>query len=186
MSLFIFLGILIWFPVPFMRNVPITLAKKLGEITANYRWFAIVYIVASFFLIPLFIFLISLAGWYWKKRQSNDESLFDFFRYVFLGVFSPLALIIFFVIIVNILQVHVPKWLPNQLQTWLWLPRPLRSLGWYDEYIFNHRKRLLCCKRTESVEPDIVANRNIRNNSAVTINTFDDDIDRLSGITTRL
>ena len=64
---FIFLGILIWFPVPFMRNIPITLAKKLGEITANYRWFAIVYIVASFFLIPLLIFLISLAGGYLKK-----------------------------------------------------------------------------------------------------------------------
>jgi len=50
-----------------MRNVPITLAKKLGEITADYRWFAIVYIVASFFLIPLFIFSISLAGWYLNK-----------------------------------------------------------------------------------------------------------------------
>ena len=58
-----FLGILIWFPIPVMRNVPITLAKKLGEITAIYRWFAIVYIVASFFLIPLLIFGVSLAGW---------------------------------------------------------------------------------------------------------------------------
>lgn len=46
-----------------MRNVPIGLAKKLGEITAKYRWFAIVYIVASFFLIPLIIFGVSLAGW---------------------------------------------------------------------------------------------------------------------------
>ena len=57
------LGIILWFPIPILRNVPINLAKKLGEITANYRWFAIVYIVASFFLIPLVIFGVSLAGW---------------------------------------------------------------------------------------------------------------------------
>jgi hypothetical protein len=114
------------------------------------------------------------------------SSLFDFFRYVFLGVFGPVVLIIFFVIIVNILQIHALKWLPKPLQTWLWLPRPLRSLGWYDEYIFNHRKRLICCNRTETVEPEFTINRNTRNDSAFTNKTFDDDSDRLSGISTRL
>jgi sodium-dependent phosphate cotransporter len=39
------------------------MAKKLGAITADYRWFAVVYIVASFFIIPLIIFGLSLAGW---------------------------------------------------------------------------------------------------------------------------
>jgi sodium-dependent phosphate cotransporter len=70
------LGILIWFPIPIMRNVPIRLAKKLGETTAKYRWFAIVYIIASFFLIPLIIFLISLAGWYYKKFYFNLKQNF--------------------------------------------------------------------------------------------------------------
>ena len=59
-----------------MRNVPIALAKKLGEITAEYRWFAIVYIVVSFFLLPLIIFGISLAGWYDAPRSSLHTSRF--------------------------------------------------------------------------------------------------------------
>jgi sodium-dependent phosphate cotransporter len=42
---------------------PVPMAKKLGKITAEYRWFAVVYIVAAFFLIPLAVFALSLAGW---------------------------------------------------------------------------------------------------------------------------
>jgi len=59
-----------------MRNVPIRLAKKLGDTTAKYRWFAVVYIIASFFLIPLIIFSISLAGWYIKMFVLILESFF--------------------------------------------------------------------------------------------------------------
>jgi solute carrier family 34 (sodium-dependent phosphate cotransporter) len=39
------------------------MAKKLGEITGRYRWFAVVYIILAFFLIPLIVFALSLAGW---------------------------------------------------------------------------------------------------------------------------
>jgi sodium-dependent phosphate cotransporter len=42
---------------------PIPMAQKLGKITAEYRWFAVVYIVSAFFLIPLIVFALSLAGW---------------------------------------------------------------------------------------------------------------------------
>jgi len=42
---------------------PIPMAKKLGAITAEYRWFAVVYIVAAFFVIPLIVFALSLGGW---------------------------------------------------------------------------------------------------------------------------
>merc|ERR1712050_305002 len=31
-------GILIWFPVPLMRSVPLKLARLLGERTAWYKW----------------------------------------------------------------------------------------------------------------------------------------------------
>lgn len=55
-------GILIWFPIPWMR-FPIPMARKLGEITGKYRWFAVLYIIAAFFLIPLMIFALSMAGW---------------------------------------------------------------------------------------------------------------------------
>jgi sodium-dependent phosphate cotransporter len=39
------------------------MAKKLGETTAKYRWFAVVYIVFAFFLLPIIVFALSLAGW---------------------------------------------------------------------------------------------------------------------------
>merc|ERR1719341_2473425 len=38
------IGICIWYPIPFMR-VPIVLCKILGNITAEYRWLAIVIII---------------------------------------------------------------------------------------------------------------------------------------------
>ena len=43
---------------------PVPLATKLGEITGRYRWFAVVYIVASFFVIPLIVFGLSIPGWF--------------------------------------------------------------------------------------------------------------------------
>ncbi|CAF0731055.1 unnamed protein product [Adineta steineri] len=161
-------GILLWFPIPFMRNIPISLAKKLGAITAEYRWFAIVYIIASFFVIPSIIFAISLAGWY-----------------VFIGVFGPIVLIILMAIVINLLQTHSPKFLPHRLQTWSWLPRPFHTLSWYDEYIFNHRQRLICCKQQESKQTVVTINDNRENKCGHTNETFD-DFDRLSGISSRL
>ncbi|CAF3686651.1 unnamed protein product [Rotaria sp. Silwood1] len=70
---------------------PIPMAKKLGKITGKYRWFAVLYIVCAFFLIPLIVFGLSLAGWY-----------------VFGGVLGPIALIIILVILINILQKYKP------------------------------------------------------------------------------
>ena len=57
-------GMLLWYPVPIMRRVPIACAKKMGDTTAEYRWFAIAYIVVVFFLVPSAIFALSIAGWY--------------------------------------------------------------------------------------------------------------------------
>ena len=53
-------GLLLFYPLPFMR-FPIGLAKGLGEITAKYRWFAILYLIVMFFLLPGFVFLLSLG-----------------------------------------------------------------------------------------------------------------------------
>jgi sodium-dependent phosphate cotransporter len=55
------IGILIFYPIPFMRW-PISLSKKLGDTTAKYRWFAAIYLALMFFILPAFIFLLSLAG----------------------------------------------------------------------------------------------------------------------------
>merc|ERR1711860_197671 len=45
------IGILLFYPIPFMR-FPIPMAKKLGKLTAKFRWFALVYIIMLFFVMP--------------------------------------------------------------------------------------------------------------------------------------
>eukprot|EP00931_Biecheleriopsis_adriatica_P087539 TRINITY_DN619_c0_g1_i3.p1 TRINITY_DN619_c0_g1~~TRINITY_DN619_c0_g1_i3.p1 ORF type:complete len:855 (-),score=202.32 TRINITY_DN619_c0_g1_i3:153-2717(-) len=60
--LFNFMGTLIWFPLPFMRRVPIAMARFLGNMAADWRWFPIVYIIFMFGILPLLLFLLSLAG----------------------------------------------------------------------------------------------------------------------------
>ncbi|CAF3824266.1 unnamed protein product, partial [Rotaria sordida] len=140
-TFFNIIGILIWFPIPFMR-FPIPMAKKLGEITAKYRWFAVLYIVCSFFVIPLIVFGLSLAGWY-----------------VFGGVLGPIVLIIILIILINILQRYKPKFLPAPLRTWLWLPVPFRSLAFYDRCLFS--KKCFQCKKKVHL---MTNNENIHNN----------------------
>jgi len=46
-------GILIWFPVPLMRNVPLNAARKLGKATRIWRGFPVLYILVIFFALPL-------------------------------------------------------------------------------------------------------------------------------------
>ena len=38
------------------------MAKWLGDTVAQYRWFAFVYLIASFLIIPGYTFALSLAG----------------------------------------------------------------------------------------------------------------------------
>jgi sodium-dependent phosphate cotransporter len=61
-SLFNVFGILIWYPIPIFRKIPLNLAKSLGNTTAEFRWFAIVYVIGLFFAMPIFVFLLSLLG----------------------------------------------------------------------------------------------------------------------------
>ncbi|KAK7114667.1 hypothetical protein V1264_000689 [Littorina saxatilis] len=56
-------GILVWYPVPFMRKISISLAKVMGETVFKYRWFAFCYLVLLYFLVPLAVFGLSLVGW---------------------------------------------------------------------------------------------------------------------------
>ena len=61
-SLFNITGIIIWYPIPLMRKCPLAMARFLGKTSAEYRWFAVLYIVMIFMVIPTFIFALSLAG----------------------------------------------------------------------------------------------------------------------------
>lgn len=62
-------GIIIWYPIPFMRNIPLSGARALGRITRVWRGFPILYIVVMFFLVPIFflglsaLFTQGTKGW---------------------------------------------------------------------------------------------------------------------------
>ncbi|XP_074085779.1 sodium-dependent phosphate transport protein 2B-like [Macrotis lagotis] len=123
-------GILLWYPIPFTR-LPIRLARGLGNITATYRWFAIFYLIFCFFLTPLAVFGLSLAGWP-----------------VLLGVGAPIILVLLIVLVINILQARCPQILPQKLQTWNFLPLWLRSLKPWDglvSIITGSCCQLPCC-----------------------------------------
>ena len=52
-------GIIIWYPVPFMRRIPLKGAEALGKLTRIWRGFPLLYIGVCFFLVPLFFFGLS-------------------------------------------------------------------------------------------------------------------------------
>lgn len=115
--LFNITGIALWYPIPFTR-IPIRLAKGLGNITASYRWFAAVYILGCFFVLPLLIFSLSLAGWP-----------------VLVGVGVPLLLLLIVIIVINVLQRQKPGCLPSALRSWDFLPLCARSLEPWDKVV---------------------------------------------------
>merc|ERR1712228_734978 len=55
------IGILVFYPAPFMRRIPIQMAFKLGDHVIKFRWFGPFYIVFVFIIVPLCLFVCSLA-----------------------------------------------------------------------------------------------------------------------------
>lgn len=131
-------GILIWYPIPFMRKVPIELAKGLGNITANYRWFAPIYLFAVFFLFPAAIFGLSMAGWE-----------------VLAGVMVPIVVLLLAIIVINVLQNKKPMWLPAKLQNWEFLPIWFRSLAPYDKLLMKLTSICKCKSKKSKAKPEL-------------------------------
>ncbi|XP_053156818.1 sodium-dependent phosphate transport protein 2A isoform X2 [Hemicordylus capensis] len=126
-------GILLWYPLPCTR-LPIHMARALGERTAKYRWFAVVYLIICFLLLPSLVFGLSMAGWR-----------------VLVGVGAPCLSLLACVILVNIMQVRSPSRLPKWLQNWNFLPHWLHSLKPMDGLI---TRATLCCTDHYSGSPD--------------------------------
>lgn len=122
------IGIIIWYPVPTMRRIPIELAKKLGDKTAKHRWFAFVYILSMFFLMPAAIFGVSIAGWK-----------------VALGVLVPVFVIAVIIVAINLLQSKKPESLPEKLKNWDCLPLWCHSLKPYDKAMGKVSSALTAC-----------------------------------------
>ncbi len=116
-------GICIFYPVPCMRW-PIPLARAMGDKTARYRWFAAAYLILAFFLLPLAVFLLSLAG-----------------LTVMYAVVGAIGIAIAIILFINLLQEKRPGVLPSFLRSWGFLPLPLRSLEPLDNLI----QRMSCC-----------------------------------------
>ncbi|GMI51041.1 hypothetical protein ScalyP_jg10431, partial [Parmales sp. scaly parma] len=53
-------GILIWYPIPFMRRIPLKLARWLGLMTRRSRYFPILYLLVGFILFPLTLLGMSI------------------------------------------------------------------------------------------------------------------------------
>jgi sodium-dependent phosphate cotransporter len=54
-------GIVIFYPIPALRHIPVRLAKALAAQTAQRRWFAFVYMFGVFFVMPLIFVFIDRA-----------------------------------------------------------------------------------------------------------------------------
>jgi len=126
-------GIILWYPIPFMRKIPIYLAKQLGNTTAKYRWFAALYLLLAFFALPAFVFGLSVAGWQ-----------------VLAGIGTPLLVIIIIIVIINILQKKKPEWLPGRLRNWEFLPLCCHSFKPLDRIITKVFRKCKCCSKCSS------------------------------------
>jgi solute carrier family 34 (sodium-dependent phosphate cotransporter) len=60
--LFNFIGVLVFFPIPYCREIPIKLAESLGKLTLKYRLTGFAYILVTFFFIPFSLIYINKNG----------------------------------------------------------------------------------------------------------------------------
>ncbi len=126
------IGLLLFYPIPFMRW-PLPMARKLGDLTAHYRWFAVLYLIVMFVLAPLAVFLLSLAG-----------------SMAVYGVMGALSAVGGVVAAVTLLQHARPRWLPEALRDWTFLPLWMRSLEPLDRLVM----RMDCCCQCTHADHD--------------------------------
>lgn len=141
-------GILLFYPIPVLRRMPIRAAKFLGSTTSKYRWFAVFYLICMFLLLPAFVFSLSMAG-----------------TIAFITVVSAIFLLLIMIVLLNVLQRKRPQVLPKRLKTWKFLPLCLRSLEPYDRIVMSvFRCCPSCCKsiKNGSEDDQESVNRNIR------------------------
>ena len=130
--LFNITGILVFYVLPVMR-LPVAMARKLGEVTSEYRWFSVLYLLLMFFLLPALVFGLSLAG--------------PLALYI---VLTAAAVLVLLVTTLNIAQRYSPNILPEKLKTWNFLPEPLHSLEPWDRVVMKLNCFQLCRRQSES------------------------------------
>lgn len=105
------IGILIWYPIPAMRQVPLGGARQLGKTTSKYKWFAFAYVAFVFLVIPGIIFGLSMLG--------------TIYVIIFCSFILFTAIL---VAVLKLLQKYSPNCLPAKLRDFKFLPKWMRSL----------------------------------------------------------
>lgn len=138
--LFNICGITMLYVIYPMRQFPINTAKFLGNTTAKYRWFAIIYLFAMFLILPGSFVGLSLAG-----------------TIPLLTVTFAIILIGLIISVINIMQTRCKNRLPQKIQTWNFLPTWMRTLEPYDNMIckpivqYMKRCPFKCCWNNTNV-----------------------------------
>ncbi|NJO02551.1 MAG: Na/Pi symporter [Bacteroidia bacterium] len=75
--LFNVIGILIFYPVQAIRNIPIRMARRLGKATMRNRVVGFAYVILTFFIIPFFLIYFSRGSirvkqYYYEYRQPDS------------------------------------------------------------------------------------------------------------------
>ncbi|XP_051783609.1 sodium-dependent phosphate transport protein 2B-like [Erpetoichthys calabaricus] len=148
-------GVLLFYPIPITR-LPIRMAKFLGNQTAAYRWFAVVYLILSFVILPLTVFGLSVAGWQYLT-----------------GIGIPFIMSVISIIVINIMQSKCPRFLPNILKSWDNFPLWLHSLKPWDKAItlmMDLCKNRFCCKYCHDKYCKLSGISGVKKNSVIPIN----------------
>jgi sodium-dependent phosphate cotransporter len=67
-------GVLIFFPIPYLRNIPIRFARYLGKATLKNRAFGFAYIMVVFFVVPFLLILFSRGKVFIRHYDYYQEN----------------------------------------------------------------------------------------------------------------
>lgn len=73
--LFNFIGVLIFFPIPYLREIPISLANGLGQLTLKYRLAGFLYLLLTFFVIPFSLIYLNKDAVSVKEFTYQKEDI---------------------------------------------------------------------------------------------------------------
>jgi sodium-dependent phosphate cotransporter len=124
-------GIAIFYVISPLRALPIEAARALGNVTADYKWFPIAYLLVMFAILPGIFMGFALWG---------EGAVITFSIIFLIGCISVFTL--------HWMMQNRPESLPDKLKTWEFLPKPLYSLQWYDQKCCN--KMCACLTKVKS------------------------------------
>lgn len=127
-------GVILWLPIPFFHKLPKKIARRLGNAVFEYRWLVYAYVLFVYFIGPLLVFSLAMIP-YWIGLML-------------LGI--PIAIFGFFFCVLKWLQTKFPRFLPDILKSFDWLPLWMRSLKPLDKKL----KQLKCCKRKRRLKTE--------------------------------